>query len=262
MNTDLLFLDMNASAPKKARGVRHKFIVQEFESGLLYQNGKFAARLDAGRHVRWGFGYAVAKVDMRKQTFAVAGQEVLSADNVGLKVSVAVTLQVNDPVKAIHEVQDWRGHVYNGVQLALRTLVAGQPVEALLVQRLDLGKQLLAAVQPEAGKIGVTVHVAEVKDVMFPGDLKKAFAEVLKAKQEGQAALERARGESAALRNLANAARLLDSNPALQNLRLMQSISGSGNTLVMGLPTGFVPLKAGKPAANGPDAKETEAGEA
>jgi hypothetical protein len=73
--------------------------------------------------------------------------------------------------------------------------------------------------------------------------------------------LERARGESAALRNLANAARLLESNPALQNLRLIQSISAAGNTLVMGLPTGFVPLNAGKAAPNGPDAKGNEAGE-
>ncbi len=259
MNTDLLFLDMNANAPKKARGLRHKFIVQEFENGLLYNNGKFVGRLEAGEHVRWGFGFALAKVDMRKQTFAIAGQEVLSADNVGLKVSVAVIVQVADPAKAMHEVQDWRGHVYNQVQLALRTLIAAQPVEALLAQRLELGKQLLAAVQPEAEKIGVTVHAAEVKDVMFPGDLKKVFAEVLKAKQEGQAALERARGESAALRNLANAARLLESNPALQNLRLMQSIGTAGNTLVMGLPTGFVPLKPGKPEIS--DAKGTTAGE-
>ena len=61
----------------------------------------------------------------------------------------------------------------------------------------------------------------------FSAELKRAFADVLKAKQEGQAALERARGESAALRNLANAARLLDGNPALQNLRLLQSLTGA-----------------------------------
>jgi regulator of protease activity HflC (stomatin/prohibitin superfamily) len=94
----------------------------------------------------------------------------------------------------------------------------------------------------------------EVKDVMFPADLKRAFAEVLKAKQEGQAALERARGESASLRNLANAADVLEGNPALMNLRLIQSLSAAqngGNTLVLGMPGGFVPLKNGKPASAG-----------
>ena len=253
--------NMNSNDPVKARGFRSEFVIREYECGLLYRHGKFQGRLEAGRHVRWGRGFALATVDLRKQTFPVAGQEVLSADNVGLKVSVAVTVQVADPLKAMHEVQDWRGHLYNIVQLALRALVAAQPVEALLAQRLDVGKQLLAAVQPEAEKIGLTVQATEVKDVMFPGDVKKAFTEVMKAKQEGQAALERARGESAALRNLANAARLLESNPALQNLRLMQSISASGNTLVMGLPTGFVPLKAGKTAPPGSDAKADERGE-
>ncbi len=82
---------------------------------------------------------------------------------------------------------------------------------------------------------------------------KRAFADVLKAKQEGQAALERARGESASLRSLANAARVLEGNPALQNLRLMQSLTtaqNAGNTLVLGMPGGFVPLKQpAKPAS-------------
>ncbi len=94
---------------------------------------------------------------------------------------------------------------------------------------------------------------------MFPADLKRAFADVLKAKQEGQAALERARGESASLRNLANAARVLEGNPALMNLRLMQSLASaqnSGSTLVLGMPGGFVPLKQTKSAAAS-ETKET-----
>ncbi|HXI72470.1 MAG TPA: SPFH domain-containing protein [Verrucomicrobiae bacterium] len=105
----------------------------------------------------------------------------------------------------------------------------------------------------EAAKIGVNVLAVEVRDVMFPTELKRAFAEVQRAKQEGQAALERARGESAALRNLANAARVLEGNPALMNLRLMQSLTSAqnaGNTLVVGMPGGFVPLKPGAKAAN------------
>ena len=95
----------------------------------------------------------------------------------------------------------------------------------------------------EAAKIGVNVLAVEVRDVMFPTELKRAFAEVLRAKQEGQAAL----------RNLANAARVLEGNPALMNLRLMQSLASAqnaGNTLVVGMPGGFVPLKPGAKAAN------------
>ena len=88
--------------------------------------------------------------------------------------------------------------------------------------------------------------------------MKRAFADVLKARQEGQAALERARGESASLRNLANAAKVMEGNPALMNLRLMQSLTAAqnaGNTLVLGMPGGFVPLNQTKPTKN------TETGE-
>jgi regulator of protease activity HflC (stomatin/prohibitin superfamily) len=226
---------------------RRAFLVPEGYAGLLYHKGKFLQVLSAGRHLRWG-RYSMNLQDLRKASVLVAGQEVLTADNVGLKLSLVVTYQIADAVKAAHETQNWHTDIYNAAQIALRAVVGGVAVEALLNQRLEIGAQLLARVQPEAVKVGINVLAVEVKDVMFPAELKRAFAEVLKAKQEGQAALERARGESAALRNLANAARVLEGNPALMNLRLMQSLStaqSAGNTLVLGVP-GFVPLKNGK----------------
>ena len=236
--------------------IRHAFLVPEGYAGLLYHKGKFAKVLGAGRHIRWGRHFTLDAQDLRKASLLVAGQEVLTADNVGLKLSVLVTYQVTEPAKAAHETQNWQGDLYNAAQLALRAVVSGVAVEELLNQRLEIGAQLLARVQPEAAKIGISVHAGEVKDVMFAADLKRAFADVLKAKQEGQAALERARGESAALRNLANAARVLEGNPALMNLRLIQSLTAAqnaGNTLVVGMPGGFVPLKNGKSGSPAPN---------
>lgn len=221
-------------------------------AGLLYHKGRFVEVLPAGRHIRWGRHYTLDAQDLRRAALAVPGQEVLTADNVGLKVSLVVGYQIVDPAKAAHETQNCQGDLYNTAQLALRAVIGGVVVEALLNQRLEIGAQLLARVRPEAAKIGITVHSVEVKDVMFAAELKRAFAEVLKSKQEGQAALERARGESAALRNLANAAKLLEGNPALMNLRLMQSLAAAqtaGNTLVLGMPGGFVPLKNGRSGA-------------
>jgi len=234
--------------------IRHAFLVPEGYAGLLYHKGKFVNVLGAGRHVRWGRHFTLGAQDLRKAALHVAGQDVLTADNVGLKLSLLVSYQVTDPATATHETQNWQGDLYNAAQLALRAVVGGVAVEALLNQRLEIGAQLLARAQPEAAKIGINVNAVEVKDVMFAADLKRAFADVLKAKQEGQAALERARGESASLRNLANAARVLEGNPALMNLRLMQSLTAAqnaGNTLVMGMPGGFVPLKNGKSGAHG-----------
>ena len=239
-----------------AKEFRHAFLVPEGYAGLLYHKGKFVGVLGSGRHIRWGRYYSLGAQDLRKGALVVAGQEVLTADNVGLKISLLVNYQVADPAKAAHESQNWQGDLYNGAQIALRAVVSGVAVEALLNQRLELGAQLLARVQQDSAKIGVNLLAVEVKDVMFPAELKRAFAEVLKAKQEGQAALERARGESASLRNLANAARVLEGNPALMNLRLMQSLSAAqsaGNTLVLGMPGGFVPLKNG-PSTTAPEA--------
>jgi len=231
--------------------VRHEFTVPDGFAGLLYHHGKFVAPpLEPGRHIRWGRKFEVAPYDLRKVTHPVAGQEVLTADNVSLKVSLLVTCQFADVVKAVRETQSWYADLYNVAQLALRAVAGAVPAEALLSQRVDIGAQLLARVQPEAAKAGLTVHTVEVKDVMLSAELKRAFADTLKAKQEGQAALERARGESASLRNLANAARVLDGNPALMNLRVLQSLASAqnaGNTLVLGVPGGLVPLKNGKP---------------
>lgn len=259
MNSNILFSRFGVNSP---RGVlRHKFVIQESHAGLLYRYGALVRVLKSGRHVIWGFGWTMTVMDTRTTSVLVPAQEVLTSDNIGLKLSALLTYRVADPAKAAHETQNWLSDVYNLAQLALRSVVGAITMEALLTERVEIGARLLTRVAPEAAKIGITVFTTEVKDVMLPGELKRAFADVLKARQEGQAALERARGESASLRNLANAARLLDGNPALQNLRLMQSLTAAqhaGNTLVLGMPGGFLPLKHGKPSE--PAAPEGETG--
>ncbi len=257
MNFIILFAIIAIAAATVAlpalKKFRHVFCVQEGYAGLVYRYGLYVRRSNPGRHILWGRGWTVNSIDLRKTALIVAGQEVLTADNVSLKVSLLVTYQITDPVKAAHDTQSWYSDIYNAAQLALRAAVNGIAVEALLNQRLEISTQLLARMQPEAAKIGASVLAIEVKDVTLPADLRRAFADVIKAKQEGQAALERARGESASLRNLANAARVLEGNPALMNLRLMQSLTtaqSSGNTLVLGMAGGFVPLKQQTRAAN------------
>lgn len=208
MNSNILFTRFGQNSTRGA--FRHKFVVQESYAGLLYRYGAFVRVLKSGRHVLWGYGWTMTVTDLRKTSVTVPAQEVLTSDNVSLKLSALATYQVADPAKAAHETQNWLGDVYNMTQLALRSVVGAATMEALLTERLEIGARLLARVAPEAAKLGVTVFTLEVKDVMLPADLKRAFSDVLKAKQEGQAALERARGESAALRNLVNAARVLE----------------------------------------------------
>jgi regulator of protease activity HflC (stomatin/prohibitin superfamily) len=149
-------------------------------------------------------------------------------------------------------------HIYSATQTAVRTVVAGVTMETLLTQRVAIGAQLRDLIAPQAEAVGVQVHAVEVRDVMLPGELRKAFSEVLKARQEGQAALERARGESAALRNLVNAARLIDGQPALATLRFLQTLeaSGASRTFVMNDLSTLLPVinaRGTKPSATDPE---------
>ena len=239
---------------------RHEFIVTEGFAGLIYHEGKLSETLAAGRHVRWGKHYRLALVDIRKALLQVAGQEVLSADNVGVKLSIVLTTQIVDAAKTVQASDNHIAHIYSATQTSVRGVVAGVTMEALLTERVAIGAALRDLIAPQAEAVGVQLHAAEVRDVMLPGELRKAFSETLKAKQEGLAALERARGESAALRNLANAARLIDSQPALATLRFLQTLghSNAGQMVVMNDMSSFAPVgKARGNARAAPKSNET-----
>ena len=103
--------------------------------------------------------------------------------------------------------------------MALREIIGSETIENLLEKRKELNKKLLDGTEKAISEIGISLISVEIKDIMFPGNLKLIFAQVAKAKQEGLASLEKARGETAALRNLANAAKLVEQKPALIQLR-------------------------------------------
>jgi len=223
---------------------RHEYVIPEGYVALFYRNGVLEKTLPTGRHVRWGRHCSIAHIDIRKTLFQVAGQEVLTADNVSVKVSAVLTTQVVDAMKTAREASNYTGHLYSAVQTALRDAVAAVTVDELLGRRTVTSTKLLETLAPSAAAIGVRVQSIEVRDVMLPGELRKAFADVLKAKQEGLAALQRARGESAAIRNLLNAARLVESQPALATLRFIQTLGAAqaGQTVVMNDMSAFAPV--------------------
>ena len=218
---------------------RVRVTVLEYERGLRYDRGRFSRTLGPGRYWYLAWRTRIETLDVRPRIVTIGAQEVLTADLVGLKVSLAVRYEVADPARAVNEVADFEEHLYVHVQLLLRGLVAQTSVETLLEQRETMGERLLAGGQAAAESLGLRLLSADVKDVMFPGDLKRTFAQVAAARQEGQAALERARGETAALRHLANAAETVERHPALLQLRLLQQLdASSGHTLVLSLADG------------------------
>ena len=213
-----------------------QYIVLEYERGLLYRYGKFQRILPAGRHGYNRIIHTIYKVDMRSRSVSIIGQEVLSSDNVGIKISLAASFKIEDPYRAINETSNYQEALYLMLQLQLRDLVASLPIDDLLAKRKEIADSLFETAKPKAAEIGIALLSVGIKDIMFPGELKNIFAQVVNARKEGLAALERARGESAALRNLANTAKLLENNPALLQLRLLQALSSSsGNTVVLKL---------------------------
>lgn len=236
---------------------RHEFVVDEGFAGLLYKNGKLSEAVKAGRHIRWGKVYRIAQLDTRNSLLPVLGQEVLSADGVSIKVSIVITSQVIDAIKATQAVDNYVAHLYSAAQIAIREVISGLTMDALINQRVAINGDLRDRLAPVAENIGLKVQAVEVRDLMLSADLRRAFSETLKAKQEGLAALERARGESAALRNLANAARLLENQPALVTLRFLQTLAepGSKQMLVMNDVSSL--MTAAHHAKNVAPAKET-----
>ncbi|HKR98982.1 MAG TPA: slipin family protein [Candidatus Dormibacteraeota bacterium] len=209
--------------------------VFEFERALRYRSGRFAGELGPGHYWYSSRFGRVTKVDVRPATVTVPGQELITADGIGVKVSVLATIEVADAVSAINKIQNFMQAVYATVQIALREEISSMTIENLLADRSSLGQKILERAAPALAEIGVTLRTADVRDVMLPGDLKRVFAQELAARKEGAAALEKARGETAALRNLANAARMVQDNPALYQLRLLQQLGATGgNTVVLG----------------------------
>ncbi|HSV37566.1 MAG TPA: slipin family protein [Nocardioidaceae bacterium] len=204
--------------------------VNAHESVLEYRDGTLSRVLEPGRYrVRTRTSYV--RLDRREQVGQTAPQDVLTADGVSLKVTAAFLWTIGDP-QAYHELAAQpTGVVYLAVQVALREALATLTVEEVLTTGRRAIVEAVTSTSAAAGReVGVDVREVVLKDVILPPDLRSAYAEEITARQRGKAQLEAARAETAALRSLANGAKLLADNPALAKLRLVQALP-YGSTL-------------------------------
>jgi regulator of protease activity HflC (stomatin/prohibitin superfamily) len=214
-----------------------RVVIYDYQLAVRYDYGSLIGVVESGK--RWIRSPKTTLVifDTRELLIVVPGQEVLTADGVTIKISLIGAYRIIDVISAVKEVTDLQASIYAALQVALRAAVGRVSIDELLAGRETVGDQLIEAAGAATAEYGVKLTKVDVRDVMFPGELKNVFAQVATARQEGLAALERARGETAALRNLANAARMADDNPHLLQLRMIQEISASsGNTFVVGEP--------------------------
>lgn len=198
--------------------------VGQTETVLLYRDGVLIDTLDPGLHVYWkGTGRVVWKaVDLREQVADVAGQEIITADKVSLRVNLVVTWQVSDAVKAVAASTDHSQALYREAQLVLRAAVGARTLDTMLSDKESVGAEVRDALARRAETLGLAVRGVGLRDIILPGDMKLLLNQVISAQKEAEANLIRRREETAQVRSQANTAKLLSDNPALLRLREME----------------------------------------
>lgn len=210
-----------------------KVLVRATERAVEYVDGRFSRVLEPGRHAVRRRAEHV-RVGVLDRLTSLAPQEVPTADNLSVRVGVAVQWRVVDPRLFVETAENAFDVVYLAVQVALREALAGVGVEAVVRGgRAELAVALADAARVAGERVGIEVRAAVVKDVVVPVEVRAAYADLATAKVRGAAQLERARAETAALRSLANGARLLDEHPALARLRLVQALPAGAKVQIL-----------------------------
>jgi regulator of protease activity HflC (stomatin/prohibitin superfamily) len=178
-----------------------EFIIKNTHRGLWYEDGKLTKVLEAGRYEIppkrfWGTKQPIVEcllVDVRERELTIKGQEILTADKVAIRVSILVQYRVTDPQAAVHTVDNYEDRIYTDVQLAARRSLASMTLEEILTNRNQLSEEILSDVSESAGGYGVSIKRADVKDLLFPGNLQEIMNRVLAAERNSQAQLVDAR---------------------------------------------------------------------
>ena len=178
-----------------------EFIIKDTHRGLLYENGRLVNVLDAGRYkipprrrlFRRLPTVECLLVDVRERELTIKGQEILTSDKVAIRVSILVQFRVTDQAAAVQNVENFDDRLYSDVQLAARRSLASMSLEDILTNRSRLSEDILSDVSESAGGYGVAIRRADVKDLIFPGNLQEIMNRVLAAERNSEAQLVEAR---------------------------------------------------------------------
>jgi regulator of protease activity HflC (stomatin/prohibitin superfamily) len=197
---------------------KRELFVKDTHRGLWYEDGALVRIVEAGRYViptQWDLRFwrrpkiEVVLVDVRERELTIKGQEILTSDKVAIRVSIVVQFKVTDPRAAIHNVERFEERLYSDVQLAARRSLASMTLEEILTNRNQLSEDILRDVKESAAGYGVAILRADVKDLIFPGNLQEIMNRVLASERKSQSDLidARTRAEIARLESAAEADR-------------------------------------------------------
>ena len=202
------------------------FMVQPYERGVLYVNGRFEKMLASGTYFFWKTPQTVTvdTVDMRQTQAEVLGQEILTKDKAALRVNFLGNYRVVDVEKALVEHKNFTGQLYTAMQVALREFAGTYTLDELLEKKAEIGAFVRTTITPKAAALGVKVGECGVKDIILPGDMKEIMNQVLMAQKQAQANVITRREETASTRSLLNTAKLMEENEMLFKLKEMEYV--------------------------------------
>ena len=206
--------------------------------GVYFCNGRYIDTLESGRYAFWKktANTRVIEIDMREQMLDVAGQDVMTADHVTLRLNAAVAFKIVDARVRIAATEDLIAPLYREVQLALRDVIGSQTLDQLLSGKEQAASESQIRLEQRAAEFGLKIVSVGIRDIVLPGEMKDLLNQVTAAKKAAEANLISRREETAAIRSQANTAKLLDASPTLMRLReleVLEKVADSSNLQVL-----------------------------
>ncbi|HEX6108324.1 MAG TPA: SPFH domain-containing protein [Ktedonobacteraceae bacterium] len=219
-------------------------VVQQYERGVIFVLGKLTGAKGPGIFLVPPFITRMIKVDLRVVTLTVPPQEVISRDNVTIKVTAVVYFYVVDPVAAVVNVVNYMQATTQIGQTTLRNVLGQSELDELLSQRNKINRELQTIIDESTERWGVKVTAVEIKDVELPSTMQRAMAKQAEAEREKRAKIIHAQGELQASAQLAQAAQVIGSQPATLQLRYLQTLTEiaveKNSTIIFPLPIDLV----------------------
>jgi regulator of protease activity HflC (stomatin/prohibitin superfamily) len=215
-------------------------ILREYERGVIFRLGRLIAQKGPGLILLIPIVDQMVRVDLRTITLNVPPQEVITKDNVTVRVNAVAYFRVIDPNKAVTEVENFLLATSQIAQTTLRSVLGKAELDALLSERERLNVELQQIIDEQTEPWGVKVSTVEVKDVELPVDMQRAMFRQAEAERERRAKIIAADGEFQAAEKLSQAAEIISQNPATLQLRYLQTLLEMGvnqnTTIVFPLP--------------------------
>jgi regulator of protease activity HflC (stomatin/prohibitin superfamily) len=229
-------------------------VLNEYERGVIFRLGRCIGAKGPGLIILIPVIDKMVKVSMRILTLDVPNQDVITQDNVSLKVNAVVYFRVVDPVKAILEIEDYMFGTSQLAQTTLRSVCGGVELDDLLSHRDKVNARIQTILDQHTDPWGIKVATVEVKHIDLPQEMQRAMAKQAEAERERRAKVIGAEGEYQAATKLAEAAEIISHHPAALQLRYLQTMremaSESKSATILPIPLDILNVLMPKQAGN------------